>query len=76
MKYHGQTNSMSERASPKQSEFTETDVWTHLKIEGISRSMVSRSDIMINNGYTVNQKLKFDPIQYKPQAKKEQERRK
>ena len=48
---------MSKRVSPNSAEFTETDIWNHLKIEQVSRTTVSKSYGKMKN------EPKFDPEQ-------------
>ena len=70
MKYPGETNSMSERASRKWFKAVKNSLklWNHYNFEGISRSTVSRSDTKIN--WSVDHKLKSNQNRFKSQAKK------
>ena len=52
-------------------EFTATDVWNHLRIEGIPRRTVFTNYKKIKNGGTVDRKPRCDRNRYTPQAKKD-----
>ena len=51
-------------------EFTETEVWSHLKFEGVYRSTVYKRYRKLKNRPAVDQQSKYNRNRYKHQVKK------